>query len=118
MSVTRLYLVRHGATSLTAEDRFSGDVGVELSDDGRWQAELLGERLRRENLAATYCSPLSRTLETAHIIGRVCDLEPTPVDGLRVKPTPVADVSPRFPNTMACTFTAVPRSSGMPFIFR
>lgn len=83
MSVTRLYLVRHGATSLTAEDRFSGDVGVELSDDGRWQAELLGERLRRENLAATYCSPLSRTLETAHIIGRVCNLEPTPVDGLR-----------------------------------
>jgi hypothetical protein len=32
-----LYLVRHGATQLTAEDRFSGAVGVELSDEGRHQ---------------------------------------------------------------------------------
>src|SRR6266540_6814162 len=31
---TRIYLVRHGATQLTAENRFSGAVGVELSDDG------------------------------------------------------------------------------------
>ena len=38
MAATRLYLVRHGATQLTAEDRFSGAVGVELSDEGRWQA--------------------------------------------------------------------------------
>ena len=28
-------LVRHGATQLTAEDRFSGATGVELSDEGR-----------------------------------------------------------------------------------
>ena len=38
--------------------------------------------------------------------------------GLRVKPTPVAEVSPRLPNTMACTLTAVPRSSGIWFILR
>jgi len=37
---TRLYLVRHGATQLTAEDRFAGAVGVDLSDEGRWQADL------------------------------------------------------------------------------
>ena len=34
-TATRLYLVRHGATQLTAEDRFSGAVGVDLSDEGR-----------------------------------------------------------------------------------
>ena len=34
---TRLYLVRHGATQLTAENRFAGSVGVELSDEGRSQ---------------------------------------------------------------------------------
>src|SRR5687768_10351444 len=83
MSATRLYLVRHGATQLTAEDRFSGDTGVELSEEGRWQVKLLGERLRRESLAAIYCSPLSRTLETARIIAGHCALQPMPVDALR-----------------------------------
>ncbi|HEX2834713.1 MAG TPA: histidine phosphatase family protein [Thermoanaerobaculia bacterium] len=83
MSTTRLYLVRHGATRLTAEDRFAGDVGVDLSEEGRWQAELLGERLRRENLAAAYCSPLSRTIETANIIAPLCGVTPVAVEGLR-----------------------------------
>ncbi len=83
MKPTRLYLVRHGATQLTAEDRFAGAVGVDLSEEGRWQAELLGERLRRENLQAIYCSPLSRTMETARIIAGRCALEPAPVDALR-----------------------------------
>jgi probable phosphoglycerate mutase len=78
-----LYLVRHGATTLTAEDRFAGEIGVDLSEDGRWQAELLGERLRRESIKAAYCSPLSRTMETAKIIAGKCDLEPVTVDGLR-----------------------------------
>ncbi|MGN6185768.1 MAG: histidine phosphatase family protein [Thermoanaerobaculia bacterium] len=83
MTATRVYLVRHGATRLSAEDRFAGDIGVDLSDDGRWQAELLGERLRRENLVAAYCSPLSRTVETAKIISKVCGVPATPIDGLR-----------------------------------
>ena len=83
MKATRLYLVRHGATQLTAEDRFSGQVGVDLSDEGRWQAKLLGERLRREKLTAIYSSPLSRTMETARIIAGCCELQPVPVDALR-----------------------------------
>jgi broad specificity phosphatase PhoE len=83
MSTTRLYLVRHGATQLTAEDRFSGSAGVDLSDEGRRQAERLGERLRREQIAAIYTSPLSRTIETAEIIGGRCGLEIRSRDGLR-----------------------------------
>ena len=42
---TRLFLVRHGATSNTAEDRFSGVANVELSDSGRLQVQRLAERL-------------------------------------------------------------------------
>jgi broad specificity phosphatase PhoE len=83
MPTTRLYLVRHGATQLTAEDRFAGAVGVDLSEEGRWQAERLGERLRHQSLTAVYCSPLSRTLETARIIAGRCALEPIPIDDLR-----------------------------------
>jgi len=62
---TRLYLVRHGATQLTAEDRFAGAVGVDLSDEGRWQVGRLAERLTPEPIRAVYCSPLGRTVETA-----------------------------------------------------
>ena len=36
----------------------------------------------------------------------------SPDDGSRVKQTPVPDVSPRLPKTMAITVTAVPQSSG------
>lgn len=80
---TRIYLVRHGATQLTAEDRFSGAAGVDLSDEGRWQAERLGERLAREGVNAIFASPLSRTMDTARIIAAACGGEPVPMDGLR-----------------------------------
>lgn len=80
---TRLYLVRHGATQLTAEDRFSGSVGVDLSDEGREQVRCLGERLGRESIAAVYCSPLSRTTETATILAKAHKLAPIHRDGLR-----------------------------------
>jgi broad specificity phosphatase PhoE len=82
MQPTRIYLVRHGATQLTAEDRFSGWVGVELSEDGRWQAARLGERLQRQGMDAAYCSPLSRTVETANIIAARCGVVPVPAPGL------------------------------------
>lgn len=67
-AATRVLLVRHGATSLSAEDRFAGAVGVDLSDDGRCQAQRLAERLADDPIAAVYASPLSRTLETAQIV--------------------------------------------------
>jgi probable phosphoglycerate mutase len=80
---TRLYLIRHGATQLTAEGRFSGSIGVELSEEGRWQAKQLGERLRAEGITAAYCSPLSRSADTARIIADECQLTPVARDGLR-----------------------------------
>ena len=78
-----MYLVRHGATELTAEDRFSGAAGVELSDEGRWQAGRLGERLEPEGITAIYSSPLSRTLDTARIICGSRGIPIAPRDGLR-----------------------------------
>jgi len=83
MNPTRLYLVRHGSTQLTAEGRFSGSEGADLSDEGRWQAAQLGERLRSEGITAAYCSPLSRSAETAAIITGACGLVSTQRDGLR-----------------------------------
>src|SRR5229473_2721214 len=50
LKATRLFLVRHGATQLTAEDRFSGAVGVDLSDEGRQQVRMLAGRLAGQNV--------------------------------------------------------------------
>lgn len=74
--VTRLHLIRHGATTLSAEDRFAGAVDVPLSDEGRAQAARLGARLAATKLTALYASPLSRTVDTARLVGAPQNLEP------------------------------------------
>jgi probable phosphoglycerate mutase len=80
---TRLFLVRHGATVLSAEDRFAGSTDVDLSDEGRRQASRLGERLGAEALAAVYCSPMRRTRDTAALVAAPHGLPPVPKEGLR-----------------------------------
>lgn len=80
---TRIFLIRHGATVLTAEDRFAGATNVQLSDEGRRQATKLAERLRKENIVAVYASPLDRTMETARIIAAPHALEVVPRPGLK-----------------------------------
>ena len=80
---TRLFLVRHGATALSAEDRFAGSTDVELSNVGRAQAEALARRLAPERPAAVYASPLRRTAETAAILARPHGLAPAADDGLK-----------------------------------
>lgn len=83
MSVTRLFLIRHGATILSAEDRFAGATNVPLSDEGRSQAGRLAERLQNLSVAAVYASPLDRTMETARILAAPHNLNVNPRDGLR-----------------------------------
>jgi broad specificity phosphatase PhoE len=80
---TRIYLVRHGATALTEEDRFAGASEVPLSDEGRRQVEALAERLHGDTLDAVYASPLGRTMETAWAIGAPHGLEPHQEPDLR-----------------------------------
>src|ERR1044071_6045192 len=79
----RIFLVRHGATVLTAEDRFAGTTNVQLSDEGREQVRRLAARLRGENIVAIYASPLDRTVETPGILAEPHRLEVQTRDGLR-----------------------------------
>ena len=83
MSATRIFLVRHGATVLSAEDRFAGATNVPLSDEGREQARQLAARLSGEKLAAVYASPMDRTVETATIIAEPHGQPLQTRDGLR-----------------------------------
>jgi len=60
---TRVFLVRHGATVLTAENRFAGSVEVPLADEGREQAQRLAMRLA----ASTCVIPSRSTASTASL---------------------------------------------------
>jgi broad specificity phosphatase PhoE len=81
--ITRVYLIRHGETTLSAEDRFSGGTDIDLSEVGRWQAACLAKRLADDDIRAVYCSPMRRTVETASIISAPYKLTPIPRAGLR-----------------------------------
>lgn len=67
---TRVYLVRHGTTVLTDEDRFAGETDVALSEIGRRDVHALGTRLEEQPIAAFYASPLQRALETARLVAQ------------------------------------------------
>ncbi|HME89403.1 MAG TPA: histidine phosphatase family protein [Chthoniobacterales bacterium] len=82
-TVTRVFLVRHGATVLSAEDRFAGATDVALSDEGREQTRRLADRLSQEKIMAVYASPMGRTVETAQILAGPHKLEVQTRDGFR-----------------------------------
>lgn len=80
---TRLYLIRHGATQSSAEDRFSGSVDIEISEEGKFQVRRLAERLADDSISAVYCSPLIRAVQTAEILASPHQLSLTHEEGLR-----------------------------------
>jgi len=81
--ITRIFLVRHGATPLTTDDRFAGSSDVPLGPEGRAQVERLADRLAAAPLTAVYSSPLRRTVSTATVVAAPHGLTPVLADGLR-----------------------------------
>ena len=67
--MTTIYLLRHGALATGSRDRFIGQLDLPLAPDGIAQAESLGEALRERSIDAIYCSDLTRSQQTARIIG-------------------------------------------------
>jgi ribonuclease H / adenosylcobalamin/alpha-ribazole phosphatase len=73
---TRLILVRHGETPLTAEKRYSGRGDVPLSPVGEAQAQATAARLKAYGpLAAVVSSPLQRCTRTAAYIAEMADAD-------------------------------------------
>jgi broad specificity phosphatase PhoE len=106
-TATRVFMVRHGATVLSAEDRFAGVTDVELSEEGREQTRRLAERLSQEEITAVYASPLGRTVETARILAAPHDLEVQKCDSFREishghwEGMKRSEVEKKFPDEMA-----------------
>ncbi len=72
----KLLLVRHGETTWNSSRRLQGDTDIPLSDNGRRQARALRAAVAVHEPDALVCSPLSRTRETAALLGH----QPDPAD--------------------------------------
>ncbi len=83
--MTTLILVRHGETAWNRVGRWQGHADIPLSDEGRSQAQRLGERLRREGqrFDHLYASDLHRAFDTATMIGAALQLSVHPLIELR-----------------------------------
>ena len=73
--MTKIILIRHGATVWNREGRFQGQLNSPLTDVGIRQAKALGARLRDKPLTAIYSSDLERSLTTAGHIAQATGLE-------------------------------------------
>ena len=69
-----IYLVRHGITPANKENRFAGRTGEVLHAEGIEQISQVGARLRHKNIAAIYCGPAKRTVQSAEILGSLLNI--------------------------------------------
>lgn len=73
---TRFYLIRHGETDWNKGGRYQGWTNIELNENGREQARLLGKRFAYLPLDAIYVSPLNRAIATAEPMAKAKGLTP------------------------------------------
>jgi len=76
-AVCRLFVVRHGTTTMNVENRYRGRCDVPLDAQGYQDAVDAARQLSGVGLTAVYCGPLRRTIATAQIIAdeaRIPDL--------------------------------------------
>ena len=79
---TTLLLIRHGQTPWNALGKIQGSTDIALEDIGRFQAQLLAEKLNGD-FSAIYTSPLERAYETATILASPSTVSPIALDALR-----------------------------------
>ena len=80
---TRLYLARHGETTLSSEFRYVGHMDVDITENGVVQMHKLRDRLKNECLNALYSSDLIRTKKGAEIIASCHDIKPIACEEFR-----------------------------------
>ena len=79
---TNLVLVRHAVTAQTGPLLSGRAPGIDLSDEGKAQAEALGARMADLPIDVVFASPIERTTQTAQAIARHHDLPVLRLDGV------------------------------------
>jgi broad specificity phosphatase PhoE len=70
MTATTFFFVRHGESEANAAHRFSGRQDSPLTERGRRQAEVVAAALDAVPFDRIVATPLSRSLDTALVVGR------------------------------------------------
>ncbi len=65
VSVTTIFLARHGQSEWNNQSRITGQLNPGLSPKGRLQSDAIAQCLADEDIAAIYTSSLQRTIDTA-----------------------------------------------------
>lgn len=98
-----IYLIRHGEITQSSPRRFVGQSDLPLTDRGREQMRQVADYLVGKGVSRLLCSPLSRCVESAGIVGLALGLRPEVVPELREiglgvwEGLKVAEVRERFP---------------------
>ncbi len=72
----KIYLIRHARTRANEERRYVGWEDVDLSPQGRRQAEKLSFRFQDIHIAALFSSDLIRAVKTAEAVGEALGIKP------------------------------------------
>ena len=78
-----LYMVRHGQTAASRENRFSGSSDPPLTEVGEAMAEAFAEGYKSTKWEAIYTSPMLRTRQTAAALERATGIQARVEDGLK-----------------------------------
>jgi 2,3-bisphosphoglycerate-dependent phosphoglycerate mutase len=74
-----LVIVRHGQSAWNLENRFTGEIDVDLTPQGREEARSAGQKLTQIPFSRCFTSALKRAIETLEIILDVTDRKDLPV---------------------------------------
>src|SRR3972149_3053858 len=83
MVMMELYLIRYGQSVGNVSNMIQGSADLDLTDEGRRQAELVALRLKDVHLDVLYTSPMKRARATAEAIANGRKVEIMVADWLK-----------------------------------
>jgi len=60
-----IYVLRHGQTDYNIEGKFQGQIDIKMNQNGEKQTDMAALELNNINFDIIFCSPLTRTIDTA-----------------------------------------------------
>jgi len=66
-----IYVLRHGQTDYNIEGKFQGQIDIKMNKNGEEQTDKAASELKKTYFDVVFCSPLSRTRDTAKKINSI-----------------------------------------------
>lgn len=79
----KIYFIRHGESLWNKSSKVQGALDIPLSDRGKREASLIGQRMLEEKIDVVYASDLSRAIDTAKEISSLKGLDVNILEDIR-----------------------------------